>query len=153
MVTGAEADGVGVEPKGVVVGVTDVGVEGVTTVEVPAIVVADVPAIVVTATVVDDTTVVATVVATVADGVVDDTIVVAIVVDEATAEVDGEEMLPHDRAQNAPSLEIAVVLRFRQGKDVVVKLASSVVQLPVHPAPLQYEILPVPPRQLTSADA
>jgi hypothetical protein len=83
----------------------------------------------------------------VAIAVVDDTTVVA------TTELDGVEMLPHDTAQNAPSLEIDVVLRFRQGIDVVVILGASTVQEPVHPAPLQYPMLPVPPRQLTSIEA
>jgi len=139
---GVEADGVGVDTDGVVVDPVVVEilviVEAVVAVDVPAIVVAG--AEVATGVVVPTGTELTT-------AVVDDTTVVA------TAELDGVEMLPHDTAQKAPSLEIEVVLRFRQDNEVVVALASSTVQEPVHPAPLQYPILPVPPRQLTSIEA
>lgn len=158
---GAEADGAVVDDPVVVVAevlvvdVLVVEVLVVTDVDVPTIVVAgtEVATIVVAGADVPAIEVVVPTGADVATGavvaitVVDDTTVVA------TTELDGVEMLPHDTAQNAPSLEIEVVLRFKQGIDVVVKLGSSTVQEPVHPAPEQYPMLPVPPRQLTSIEA
>jgi len=147
---GAEADGVGVDPDGVVddpVVVAEVLVAVVTDVpigaDVPAIVVAgaEVATIVVAGTDVPTTVVVAGVVVPTGTDVATGAVVITAVVDDttvvATTELDGVEMLPHDTAQNAPSVEIEVVLRFRQGIDVVVTLGTSTVQEPVHPAPEQ----------------